>query len=59
MFVASMNKFATTQQNSERKLPTFDKKFQIKGPDLNINDVKITRKNAFNGHHLITEGNHK
>ena len=54
-----MNKFATIRQNSARKLPTFDKKFQIKEPDLNINDVQITRENAFNGHHLITEGNHK
>ena len=54
-----MNKFATIRQNSARKLPTFDKKFQIKEPDLNINDVQITRENAFNGHHLITEANHK
>ena len=54
-----MNKFATTQQTSVRKLPTFDQRFQIRELDLKINDVKITRENAFNGHHLTTEGNHK
>ena len=59
MFVVSMNKFATTQQTSARKLAIFDQRFQIKEPVLKINDVKITRENAFNGDHLITEGNHK
>ena len=54
-----MDKYATTQQTSARKLPTFNLRFQIKEPDLKINDVKIPRENAFNGHHLTTEGNHK
>ena len=51
--------FAAVQQPSTVKLPAFIQRFQTEERVLGVNKTKSSGKNAFNGDHLGTEGNHE